>query len=267
MSRNPNDRAPSLEQLVAKITPENRHDEIDWGPPVGGAAMTIDPRRSREISIAWNDSNLIGRITVGGEYWAAVEWSQKRQCWCIEDAEGRCLTHQGSIQGTAASKGAAVTLAEEMIRDGRMPAPEEAYEAHQERRRLEREKRARQPAVQRRRAATKQRQEERWRAYQAEHQAERREESAPPLHELLHEVFNFADAELWKSNSFAALRPRLTIHLERVVAQIEREEMSTRHALATAKVRYRGWAERRLAEIAPRLAKAREILELLKSGS
>lgn len=25
----------TLEQLVAQITPENRHDEIDWGPPVG----------------------------------------------------------------------------------------------------------------------------------------------------------------------------------------------------------------------------------------
>jgi len=25
----------SLEELVAGITPENRHGEIDWGPPVG----------------------------------------------------------------------------------------------------------------------------------------------------------------------------------------------------------------------------------------
>jgi antitoxin MazE len=25
----------SLEQLVAKITPRNRHDESDWGAPVG----------------------------------------------------------------------------------------------------------------------------------------------------------------------------------------------------------------------------------------
>lgn len=29
--------APSytLEELVAQITPENRHGEVDWGPPVG----------------------------------------------------------------------------------------------------------------------------------------------------------------------------------------------------------------------------------------
>lgn len=25
----------TLEELVAQITPENRHDEVDWGPPVG----------------------------------------------------------------------------------------------------------------------------------------------------------------------------------------------------------------------------------------
>lgn len=25
----------TLEELVAQITPENRHSEIDWGPPVG----------------------------------------------------------------------------------------------------------------------------------------------------------------------------------------------------------------------------------------
>jgi antitoxin MazE len=28
----------SLEQLVAKITPRNRHDESDWGAAVGGEA-------------------------------------------------------------------------------------------------------------------------------------------------------------------------------------------------------------------------------------
>ena len=28
-------RVPTLEELVAKITPENRHPEVDWGKPVG----------------------------------------------------------------------------------------------------------------------------------------------------------------------------------------------------------------------------------------
>jgi len=29
------DRPPSLEELVAGITPENRHEETDWGEPIG----------------------------------------------------------------------------------------------------------------------------------------------------------------------------------------------------------------------------------------
>ena len=27
--------SPSLDEMIARITPENRHDPIDWGPPVG----------------------------------------------------------------------------------------------------------------------------------------------------------------------------------------------------------------------------------------
>lgn len=29
------ERIPTLEELVAQITPENRYGEIDWGPAVG----------------------------------------------------------------------------------------------------------------------------------------------------------------------------------------------------------------------------------------
>ena len=29
------ERVPTLEELVAKITPENRYPETDWGPDVG----------------------------------------------------------------------------------------------------------------------------------------------------------------------------------------------------------------------------------------
>jgi antitoxin MazE len=29
------DEEPTLEELVAGITPENRHGETDWGPPAG----------------------------------------------------------------------------------------------------------------------------------------------------------------------------------------------------------------------------------------
>lgn len=32
----PSRRAYSLDALVSRITPRNRHDESDWGTPVGG---------------------------------------------------------------------------------------------------------------------------------------------------------------------------------------------------------------------------------------
>jgi antitoxin MazE len=31
----PTERIPTLEELVAQITPQNRHKELDCGPPVG----------------------------------------------------------------------------------------------------------------------------------------------------------------------------------------------------------------------------------------
>ena len=34
----PRHREVSLEELLAKIKPENLHGETDWGPPVGGEA-------------------------------------------------------------------------------------------------------------------------------------------------------------------------------------------------------------------------------------
>jgi hypothetical protein len=158
-----------------------------------------------------------------------------------------------------------------MIRDGRMPSPQEARQevnqrrwarlseeeraieearaADQERRRQAREKRAQQPSEQRRRAAAQQRREEERRAWDADWQARRREDDEQPLYEMLNEVFDFADPELWKSNSFAALRPRLIIHLEAVVAKLERQRLSGT-----------------LYQEPQRLTKAREILELLQTG-
>ena len=34
----PQRQQPTLEELVARITPENRHGETDWGPAVGREA-------------------------------------------------------------------------------------------------------------------------------------------------------------------------------------------------------------------------------------
>jgi hypothetical protein len=51
--------------------------------------------------------------------------------------------------------------------------------------------------------------------------ARRAEADAPQLYETLADVFDFADPELWKANSFAALRPRLTPHVRTAIAKLE----------------------------------------------
>jgi hypothetical protein len=87
-----------------------------------------DPRRELPIKIVWQDDNAnrIARLTIGGETWAFVEWSEKRQEWCIEDSQGECLRHAQNLRGTSETALGAIDLAEAMIRDGRMPSPEDA---------------------------------------------------------------------------------------------------------------------------------------------
>jgi len=85
-------------------------------------AKSADPRRHKPIKITWN--GLIGTLTIDGEFWGAVEWSEKRQAWCIEDAEGRCLRHHAHIHAEDKGKASAVALAKAMIRDGRLPSPQ-----------------------------------------------------------------------------------------------------------------------------------------------
>jgi hypothetical protein len=144
----------------------------------------------------------------------------ERQQWCVEDCEGRCLTHTALIRGRAASKEEAAALAEAMIRDGRFPSPSEARAQYEERRRIEREKRAARPSEQRRRAQRGAEME----VFRRMWGAERRDEEAQPLIEALNAAFNLTDPELWRSNSFASLKPRLIIYLEAEVARLEYEQ-------------------------------------------
>src|SRR5438876_2109893 len=118
-----------------------------------GAAVTgiADLRRQKPIKIQWN--GLIGTLLIDGTSWGAVEWSDKRQAFCIEDAEGRCLSHHSHIHAEDKDKAGAVALAEAMIRGGRMPTPEEATKARTERLKRDRERRARQPSEIKRREA------------------------------------------------------------------------------------------------------------------
>jgi hypothetical protein len=227
--------------------------------------MTDDPRRAGSVVVSFWGDGLKGTLLVGDEAWGAVEWSEKRAVWCIEDAEGKCLRHTSSIRGQAASKEEAVARAEQMVRDGTMPAPEEARRLHREHLKREREKRAKQPAQVRRAQAL----EEEDRLYEAHSRAERGQRIATPYYELFDEAFDLADPDLWKSNSFAMLRPRLLTEVRAAVASLEHSIAHSRNRHGTAR-----WGQRRprKSELKPwqpnpederKLARARRILALL----
>jgi hypothetical protein len=65
-------------------------------------------------------------LTIGGQLWSEVEWSSSRRAWCVQDAAGHCLTHVEHIHAQDEDAEMAVRLAKRMIRDGRMPSPEDA---------------------------------------------------------------------------------------------------------------------------------------------
>jgi hypothetical protein len=87
-----------------------------------------DPRRFGVVEVRSRSRSLY-RLTIAGQLWASVEWSPSRRRWCIEDGVGLCLAHVEHIHGEDPDPQAAIRLAEQMIRDGRMPTPEEAKEA------------------------------------------------------------------------------------------------------------------------------------------
>ena len=55
------------------------------------------------------------------------------KAWCVQDASGRCLAHCDAIHGEDVDAQTAVALAKAMIRDGRMPTPEDAQQQLEER--------------------------------------------------------------------------------------------------------------------------------------
>jgi hypothetical protein len=74
-------------------------------------------------------------LTINDKLWSEVEWSPSRQTWCIQDACGLCLAHCEHVHGDHIDQRTAVALAKAMIRDGRMPTPEEAERQLRERQR------------------------------------------------------------------------------------------------------------------------------------
>jgi len=243
--------------------------------------------RAGAITISWSEVTGIGTVSLDGVAFAGVEWSKKRGHWCVEDAAGQCLRHVGSIKGQAASKDEAVALATEMVRDGRMPTPDQAHAEHAERERIAgpmreeaSERRKAQPAEIRKHEEKARREKEWSDSISAEWQAEQADEAAGPLYEALASAFDFADAELWKSNSFAMLRPRLVLFVRAAVAKLEHDLAYQRKrspnpfsGFGSSKEYRKAAAERRKAEtskaigkIEAKLARAREILAQLDAA-
>jgi hypothetical protein len=243
--------------------------------------MSADARHG-PIAIAWTGDGLMGRLTMNGELWAAVEWSESASAGASstrQDAASRIAVH---FHGAEASKEAAVALPESMIRDGQMPAPETARKNREERIRRTREKRQRQPAEIRKREEREEQDRRYHDASMKEWEAETEEADAPPLYEARADAFNFADPELWKSHSFAALKPRLELHVRAVIAELEsdlarqirRSRSQLFCGLGAAKERRHAATADTKAEtssairaIEAKLARAREILGQLASSS
>jgi hypothetical protein len=80
---------------------------------------------------------------------------------------------------------------------------------------------------------------------------------ATPFYEIFADAFDLADPDLWKSNSFAMVRPRLLTEVRAAIANLEYEL----HCHRTEKYRSRR------APTEAKLARAREILALLDDGS
>jgi hypothetical protein len=87
-----------------------------------------DQRRYGVIEVRFRQRRRIATydLTIRGERWACIEWSPSRRAWCVQDASGRCLAHCDAIHGQHIDAATAVRLAKTMIRDGRMPTPEDA---------------------------------------------------------------------------------------------------------------------------------------------
>ena len=200
--------------------------------------------------IQWD--GMIGRLTVDDETWGAIEWSEKRQAWCIEDVEGRCLRHASSIHGSAASKEAAVALAEALIRSGEFPSPEQVRQRRKEWRN--------QPSAIRRRAE-RDHELKLFSAMCAAEHRDRDDDGVTPFYELFADAYDLSDPNLWRSNSFALLRPRLIISVEAAITRYEYELFAAERRRKTS---HR--TDVRLSAAQKRLVRAQQILNLLKGA-
>jgi hypothetical protein len=118
------------------------------------------------------------------------------------------------VHGRAASKEAAIALAEAMIRSGEFPSPEDA----KQRRKEELERHRNRPSAIRRREERKQENKLLSVMSDAERR-DHRDDDVTPFYELFADAYDLTDPNLWRSNSFALLRPRLIISVEAAIAR------------------------------------------------
>jgi hypothetical protein len=238
-----------------------------------------DPRRLEVTTVEWSPEHKpTGYVRIGGEVWSRIHWSEPEQKWCITDAYAFCIEH---IYGSLDDRDAAIALAQEMIADGRIPCPEEAFRRGRLRdrgqseddltpeqlaeRKKRREQRAKQPAQIRAR-------EERAELDAFERMLDEVSydvstyvcygtEPQPPWREILASLFDFSDPDLWKSNVFASMRPVLVSRLEREVVGLEKHLVYER--------RTHGWRYKRkpsaanIATASAAVERARQILQHL----
>jgi hypothetical protein len=95
-----------------------------------------DPRRYRIIETRFRSNPARYNLTIDGVLWSEVEWSASRRAWCIQDAAGHCLAHVEHIHEQNPDAESALRIAKRMIRDGRMPTPEEAVQQLSERQKV-----------------------------------------------------------------------------------------------------------------------------------
>jgi hypothetical protein len=239
---------------------------MTWSTP-GAAARSRSsgsaPRKAPARTGASRSTASIGATSSG---------RIKHEVWCIEDPFGACLRHTDHVHGQEASRDAAVAFATAMIADGRMPTPQaararwEAEHAARTARRKTRQTLSDKPENVRARERAKAKRDHSALLGRAARDAEACDDEETPLWESIADAFDFSDPNLWRSNSFSSVRPRLVIWMRSVVARLE-------YDVDDAGKRYKPYGfppepadrpKKRVAALKPKLVRAREILALLE---
>jgi hypothetical protein len=149
-----------------------------------------------------------------------------------------------------------------MIRDGRLPTPEAAKAARETPIERDRERRAKRPSDIARRELREAEQRALHEHFDLTYGQLEKAERDEPLYELVLDLFDLADPDLWKRNSFARLRDRLLLMLREEIARLEHDRLSDRRR--DGKRRFeRHERSPYHQQKAARLARAKELLTLL----